>query len=82
MLLALLEWPRRHDGAGPSPWLRLSQGAGVLRKLNKEISECYRLADQAREWAEEATDPASGKITSAWNVAGWCLPRATTSRNG
>jgi hypothetical protein len=29
----------------------------VLRKLSKEISECYRLAEQARAWAEEAADP-------------------------
>ena len=29
----------------------------VLRKLSKEVSECYRLAQQAREWAEQATDP-------------------------
>jgi hypothetical protein len=29
----------------------------VLRKLSKEISECYRLSEQARDWAEEATDP-------------------------
>ena len=56
VLLALLEWPCRHDGAGPSPLPRLSQGAVVLRKL-KEISECYRLAEQEREWAELATDP-------------------------
>ena len=28
----------------------------MLRNLSKEISECYRLAEQAREWAEEATD--------------------------
>jgi hypothetical protein len=33
------------------------RGAVVLRKLSKEISECYRLAEQAREWAEQATDP-------------------------
>jgi len=29
----------------------------MLRKLSNEISECYRLAEQAREWAEEASDP-------------------------
>jgi hypothetical protein len=28
----------------------------VLRKLSKEISECYRLAEQARQWAEKAAD--------------------------
>ena len=32
-------------------------GKLVLRKLSKEISECYRLAEQARAWAEEAADP-------------------------
>jgi len=33
----------------------------VLRKLSKEISECYRLAEEAREWAEQATDPRTRK---------------------
>jgi hypothetical protein len=39
------------------------KGAGnlVLRRLSKEISECYRLAQQARAWAEEATDPRTRK---------------------
>jgi hypothetical protein len=29
----------------------------MVRKLSKEISEWYRLAEQARKWAEEATAP-------------------------
>ena len=33
----------------------------MLRKLSKEISECYRLAEQARAWAEEAADPRTRK---------------------
>jgi hypothetical protein len=28
----------------------------VLQKLSNEIAEFYRLAEQAHEWAEEATD--------------------------
>ena len=28
----------------------------MLRKISKEISERCRLAEQARKWAEEATD--------------------------
>jgi len=46
----------------PSPdggaiFCEIASGAIVLRKLSTEISECYRLAEQAREWAKEATDP-------------------------
>ena len=55
-LVALLEWPRRPVG-GAISWLRLPRGVVVLRKLSKEVSECCRLAEQAREWAKEATDP-------------------------
>jgi hypothetical protein len=57
LLLGLLDGPLVDDDAGPSPWLRLSQGAVMIRKLSNEISEWYHLAEQAREWAEEATDP-------------------------
>ena len=35
----------------------IALGSDVLRKLSKEMRECYRLAEQAREWAEKATDP-------------------------
>src|SRR5262245_3790223 len=37
--------------------LLIAPGSVVLRKLSTEIRECYRLAQQAREWAEQATDP-------------------------
>jgi hypothetical protein len=32
-------------------------GLSVLGKLSIESAECYRLAEQAREWVEETTDP-------------------------
>src|SRR5262245_39212296 len=37
--------------------LLIASGSVVLRKLSTEIRECYRLAQQARDWAEQATDP-------------------------
>ena len=37
------------------------RGNLVLRKLSKEISECYRLAEEARQWAEDAADPRTRK---------------------
>jgi hypothetical protein len=33
----------------------------VLRRLSKEISECYRLAEEARAWAEQASDSRTRK---------------------
>jgi len=33
----------------------------VLQKLSDEIREFYRLAEQARQWAEEETDTSAAK---------------------
>jgi hypothetical protein len=61
----------------------------MVRKLSKEISEWYRLAEQARGWAEEATDPRIRQdylsVERSWLVRSYyfseSLTRFTPRRN-
>jgi hypothetical protein len=61
----------------------------MVRKLSKEINEWYRLAEQAREWAEEATDPRIRQdylsVERSWLVRSYdfseSLTRFTRHRN-
>ena len=42
----------------------------MLQKLSAEIAECYRLAEEARQWAEEEADASARKdlrlVALAW----------------